>query len=114
LKEEIMQQQDIIYNKAKESLRTYGRIDKKSINEKVIYECAAIIYSIRQDYKEDTRCYNVTQSIYEIEKEMIYRLHKKISQNEECKEEAAEACKDALTYIELVVRPRINLSSLAC
>ncbi len=109
-----MQQQDIIYNRAKESLRMYGRIAKKSTNEKVIYECAAIIYSIRQDYKEDTRSYNITQSIYEIEKEMIYRLHNRISQNEEYQEEATESCKNALTYIELVVRPRLNLSSLAC
>ncbi len=109
-----MHQEDIIYNQAKESLRTYGRTAKKSMNEKVIYECAAMIYSIRQDYKEDTRSYNITQSIYEIEKEMIFRLQKKIRQDEECSKEAAEACKDALTYIELAVRPRINLSSLAC
>lgn len=109
-----MHQEDIIYNKAKESLRTYGRLSKKSVNEKIIYECAAIIYSIRQDFKEDTRNYNITQSIYEIEKEMIHRLYSKINPYEEFSNEGTAACTDALTYIELVVRPRINLSSLAC
>jgi len=109
-----MQQEEIIYSKAKESLRMYGRKDKKSANEKVIYECAAIIYSIRQDYKEDTRNYYIAQSIYEIEKEMINRLSNKINPKEESSKEGYEACRDALAYIELVVKPRINLSSLAC
>jgi len=109
-----MHQEDIIYNRAKESLRTYARIVGKSMNEKVIYECAAIIYSIRQDYREDTRIYNITHSMYEREKEMIFQPQNKIRQNEECSKEAVESCRDALTYIELVVRPRINISSLAC
>ena len=109
-----MYQEEAIYDLAKESLRIYGRKSKKSVNEKVIYECSAMIYSIRQEYKEDTRSYSVTKSIYEIEKEMIFRLQKKIRQDEEYLEEATKACKDALTYIELMVKPRINLSSLAC
>jgi hypothetical protein len=106
--------EDKIYDISKEMLRKYGRIAQKSMNEKVIYEVAAVIYSIRQDYKEDTRNYITTKSIYEIEKEMVLRLQKTIRHNEEFAEEADDACRKALTYIELVVAPRINLSSLAC
>ncbi len=109
-----MHQEDLIYDNAKKILKTYGKITQKSINEKVIYECAAVVYSIRQDYKEDTRNYIVTKSIYEIEKEMIYRLQKKIRQNEKYAKKAEETCRNALTYIELVVAPRVNLSFLAC
>ncbi len=109
-----MHQEEKIYDSFKEILRKYGRITQKSRNEQVIYECAAVIYSIRQDYKEDTRNYIITKSIYEIEKEMIFRLQKKIWHNEEYAEEAEDVCRKALTYIELVVAPRINLSSLAC
>lgn len=39
--------EDKIYDISKEMLRKYGRIAKKSMNEKVIYEVAAVIYSIR-------------------------------------------------------------------
>lgn len=45
---------------------------------------------------------------------MVLRLQKTIRHNEEFAEEADDACRKALTYIELVVAPRINLSSLAC
>lgn len=109
-----MYQKDLIYDNAKEILKKYGRMEKKSVNEKVIYECAAIIYSIKQDCKEDTRSYSFTRTIYEIEKEMVSRLQKKIRHDEEYAKEAAEACRNTLNYIELAVRSKINLSSLAC
>ncbi|GEM_PF-3491775 len=109
-----MHQEDLIYDNAKEILKTYGKVTQKSINEKVIYECAAVIYSIKQDYKEDTRSYNITESIYEIEKEMIFRLQKMIRPNEDGAQKAAELCKHALAFIELVVKPRINVKSLVC
>jgi hypothetical protein len=109
-----MQQQDIIYTKAKENLRNYGRNYMKSDNERVIYEYAAIIYSIRQAFKEDTRNYLITQSIYEIEKEMINKLSNRINAKEKERKEALESCREALDYIEMVVKPRVNLSSLAC
>lgn len=107
-----MNQEDIIYNRAKESLRKYWRIIGNRMNQKVSYECAMILYLVRQEYKEDTRIYCIAQSRYEEERAKINRLQNKISKNEECYEEALEACKDALVYIELVVRPRINIELL--
>lgn len=109
-----MHQEDIIYNGAKDSLRKYGRVQKKTTNEGIIYECAAVIYSIHQDYKEDTRNYRIVPSIYELEKEMIYKLQLKIRYNEDKAAEADDACRNALTFIELVVKPGTKLSSLAC
>lgn len=109
-----MRQEDKIYDGVKEILRKYGRKEKKSTNEKVIYECGALIYSIRQEYKEDTRSYMIAPSIYELEKEIIFKLQNQIKYDEEHAEEALQTSKNALIYIELVVRPRTNLSSLAC
>lgn len=108
-----MYQEDKIYDGAKEILRKYGRTEKKSTNEKIIYECAAVIYSLSQECKEDTRSYMIAPSIYELEKEMIFKLQDRIKYNEEHAEEASESCKNTLIYIELVVRPRTKLSTLA-
>lgn len=104
-----MQIEDIIYSRAKERLRSYSRTVRKSINEKIIYECAVIQYLIRQDYRDDTRLYTINESLYEQEKEKIFNLHKKINQNEDNYEKAIEACKDALAYIEIVIKPRVNM-----
>jgi hypothetical protein len=104
-----MQIEDIIYNRAKERLKNYSRTVKKSINEKIIYECAVIQYLIRQDYRDDTRLYAINQSLYEQEREKIKKLYKKINKNEDYYEKAADACKDALAYIEIVMKPRVNM-----
>ena len=104
-----MKKEDIIYGRAKERLRSYSRTIRKSINEKIIYECAVIQYLIRQDYRDDTRLYTINLSLYEQEKDKIYKLHKKINRKEDNYELAIDACKDALAYIEIVMRPRVNI-----
>lgn len=104
-----MQKEDIIYNRAKESLRRYGRKAGKNTNEKVIYECAVFLYAIRQEYRTDTRIYSIAQNVYERERMKILQLQNKISKNEESYEKAIDFCTDALVYIELVVRARINI-----
>lgn len=58
-----MYKEEIIYNEVKENLRKYGRKFNKSENVKIIYKCAIVIYGMRQDYTEDTRIYNIGQSI---------------------------------------------------
>lgn len=108
-----MYQEERIYSKAKEDLRKYWRIARNNVNEKVIYESAMILYLIRQEYREDTRVYNIEQSTYEEERAKIVQLQNKIRENEECNKEAIDACKDALEYIELVVGPRTNLRIFA-
>ncbi|GAA4653619.1 hypothetical protein GCM10023142_07570 [Anaerocolumna aminovalerica] len=104
-----MQIEDIIYSRAKERLKNYSRTVKKNINEKVIYECAVIQYMIRQDYRDDTRLYSISLGLYEEEREKVMKLCKKINKNEEHYEKALDACKDALDYMELVMRPRVNM-----
>ncbi|WP_313129995.1 hypothetical protein [Anaerocolumna sp.] len=104
-----MQLEDIIYNRAKERLKNYSRTIKKNINEKVIYECAIIQYLIRQDYRDDTRLYSINQNLYEEEREKVIKLHNKINKNEDHYEKAVEACKDALAYMEIVMKPRVNI-----
>ncbi len=104
-----MQLEDIIYNRAKERLKNYSRTIKKNINEKVIYECAIIQYLIRQDYRDDTRLYSINQNLYEEEREKVIKLHNKINKNEDNYEKAVEACKDALAYMEIVMKPRVNI-----
>jgi hypothetical protein len=104
-----MQIEDIIYNRAKERLKKYSRTVKKSINEKIIYECAVIQYLIRQDYRDDTRLYSINQSLYEQEREKIKKLRKKMNKNEDNYGKAVDACKDALAYIEIVMKPRVNM-----
>lgn len=103
-----MQLEDIIYNRAKERLKNYSRTVKKNINEKVIYECAVIQYLIRQDYRDDTRLYSINPSLYEEEREKVMKLHKKINKNEDNYEKAVDACNDALAYIDIVMKPRVN------
>jgi len=104
-----MQLEDIIYNRAKERLKNYSRTVKKNINEKIIYECAVIQYLIRQDYRDDTRLYSINTSLYEEEREKVMKLYKKINSNEDNYEKAVEACKDALAYMEIVMKPRVNM-----
>lgn len=108
-----MDQEDIIYDRAKEKLRMYWRKDEKSLNKRVIYESAILQYLMRQEYREDTRIYSVTQRIYEENRKKIFQLQNMIKQNEECCGETVESCKDTLEYIELVVRPRINIRAIA-
>lgn len=107
-----MHQEDNIYEEAKDTLKKYGRNFRKSENEKVIYECAAIIFSIRKEYKDDTRNYNVPQSIYNIYQDMIFKLQNKIN-NETYKEEAEEACLKALAFIDLIVGCRLEMKAYA-
>jgi hypothetical protein len=104
-----MQLEDIIYNRAKERLKNYSRTVKKNINEKVIYECAVIQYLVREDYRDDTRLYSINSSLYEEEREKVMKLHQKINKNEDNYEKAVDACKDALAYIEIVMKPRVNM-----
>lgn len=104
-----MKIEDIIYGRAKERLRSYSRTVRKSVNEKIIYECAIIQYLIRQDYRDDTRLYTISQNQYEQEKEKVFKIYKKINKNEDNYEKAIEACKDALAYIEIVMKPRVNI-----
>ncbi|MDF2803688.1 MAG: hypothetical protein K0S61_3591 [Anaerocolumna sp.] len=108
-----MNQDDYIYDEAKEILRKYGRNFQKSENEKVIYESAAIIFSLRKEYKEDTRNYNVPKSIYNIYQDMILKLQNRINKNEVYKEEAEQACLKALTFIDLIVGSRIDAEAFA-
>lgn len=103
-----MYQEDILYEEAKDNLKKYGRIFQKSANEKVIYECAAATFSIRQEYEEDTSIYNMSNSIYIIYREMILKLQSNIKVNEELKTEAEEACLKALSFIELTIGYRLN------
>lgn len=107
-----MEQEDIIYSRAKENLRKHWRTAGYCKNEKVIYEAAIALYLVWQEYREDTRIFSVTQSIYEEERAKMNKLKKKIRRNEPYEKEAAEACKDALAYMELIVRPRIRMNSL--
>ncbi len=108
-----MYQDDYIYEEAKDNLRTYGRINLKSENEKIIYESAAIIYSIRKEYREDTRNYSIPKSIYDIYQDMILKLQNRIMYDESKKEEAAQACLKALIFIDLVVGCRIEMEVFA-
>ena len=108
-----MCQEERIYSKAKEGLRKYWRTARNNGNEKVIYESAMILYLIRQEYREDTRSYSITESTYEEERAKIVGLQNRVRENEECYLEAVEACNEALEYIELVVCPRTNLRMLA-
>ncbi len=108
-----MYQDDYIYDEAKENLRKYGKNFQKSENEKVIYECAAIIFSIRKEYKEDTRNYNVPKSIYDIYNDMIFRLQSRIHKTEAYNEEANEACLKALKFIHIVVGCRLEMKAFA-
>lgn len=108
-----MQQEDNIYDEAKEYLRKYGRNFQKSENEKVIYESAAIIYSVRKEYKDDTRNYNIPKSIYDIYQDMIFKLQSRINKHETYKEEAEEACIKAITFIDLIVGCRLEMNAFA-
>jgi hypothetical protein len=108
-----MIQEDIIYDRAKESLRQYWRINEEGTNKKVIYQCAMIVYLIRQEYKEDTRSYSIMQEKYQEEKAKILQLSNKIRKNAECYKEAVGACQDTLKYIEHVVKPRVSLRAIA-
>ncbi len=104
-----MQFEDIIYNRAKERLKRYSRTAKKNINEKVIYECAIIQYLIREDYRDDTRLYSINPDLYKEEREKVIKLHQKLQKNEDNYEKGVDACKDALAYIEIVMKPRVNM-----
>lgn len=104
-----MLQEDVIYNKAKDRLRKYWSIAGNSTNQKVIYECAIILYLIRQEYEEDTRFYYIPWNVYEQEKAQIYQLQNKLRKDEEGYEEAEEACNETLTYIDLIISPRVNI-----
>lgn len=108
-----MDQENIIYDRAKENMRKYWRIDGISINKRVIYESAILQYLMKEEYREDTRIYSIAQSIYKEKREKIFRLQNKIKRNEECCVEAVESCKDTLKYIELVIKPRINMRAIA-
>lgn len=108
-----MHQDDYIYNEAKDNLRKFGRNNIKSENEKIIYESAAIIFSLRKEYQEDTRNYTVPKSIYDIYQDMILKLQNRINKEEINKEEAAQACLKALTFIDLVVGCRIEMKAFA-
>lgn len=108
-----MHQEDYIYEEAKENLRIYGRNFQKSQNEKVIYESAAIVFSIRKEYKDDTRNYFVPKSIYDIYKDMMVKLQDRILNNEAYAQEANEACLKALLFIDIVVGCRIEEKAFA-
>lgn len=108
-----MHQEDYIYEEAKENLRMYGRNFQKNQNEKVIYECAAIVFSIRKEYKEDTRNYFVPKSVYDIYKDMLVKLQDRILKNEAYAQEANDACLKTLLFTDIVVGCRIEEKAFA-
>lgn len=108
-----MYKEEFIYEEAKESLRKYGKNFRKSTNEKVIYDSAAIIFSIKWECKEDTRINNIPRIIYDVYKKMIFELQNKIKSDEDWAGEAEEACIKALSFIEIVVGSRLEIKAFA-
>lgn len=108
-----MYQENSIYERAKECLKKYARTAGRSVNEKICYECALKIYAIRQMYRIDTRNFGISEEVYAGEIAKIFGLQKKINRNEAFYDEAMEACKDVLDYIELVIKPRMEMKSIA-
>ncbi|SCP99029.1 hypothetical protein [Anaerobium acetethylicum] len=106
--------ENIIYDHAKNCLKRYARMEGKGINEKIRYECALLIYGIRQQYRVDTRNYTVSLHTYEGEIARVFIQQSRLRENEAFYEEALEACKNAMEYIEMVLSPRLEVMSMAC
>lgn len=106
--------ENIIYDHAKDCLKRYARMEGKGVNEKIRYECALVIYGIRQMYRVDTRNYMVSPRTYEGEIARIFIQQSRLRENEAFYEEALEACEKAIEYIEIVLSPRLDIVSMAC
>jgi hypothetical protein len=108
-----MKQDSIIYDRAKENLRQYWRLNEESLNKRVIYQCSMLVYLIKQEYQEDTRSFSIMPEQYLEEKTKLFQLRKKIKKGTDSYKEALEAYNETLEYIELVIRPRVNMRAIA-
>jgi hypothetical protein len=109
----MMSREDKLWELCKSRLKDWARIQRQATeNERAIYNASIELYSMHDDYVVITNSY-VSRKAIEVYKNMLQIIEAEITAGDK-EEEARQAVRDALEYLDLVTWGRVRQPKGEC